>query len=139
MSLGFDIDPNLCTECLRCLAACSLVKLGQVRLSLARMAVKRQWPEVPEIHICRFDDCSGQPCIDSCPAQAISRSPNGLVLIDREACTGCRACLEACPFQAIWMEETQGSEIAYKCDYCGGSPACVSECVTAALAVKEGG
>ncbi len=137
MPLGFDIDEKLCTECLRCLGACSLRKLGRVQPPLARIDVRRQWPEIPEIRVCRFDDCPAQPCIESCPVGAISRDPQGLVLIDRDACTGCRACVEACPYGAIWMED-DGSEVAYKCDFCGGSPACVTECVTGALRQKGG-
>jgi carbon-monoxide dehydrogenase iron sulfur subunit len=137
MPLGFDIDENLCTECLRCLGACSLTKLGRVQPSLARIAVRRQWPEIPEIQVCRFDDCPARPCIDSCPVEAITRDQQGFVLIDRETCTGCRACVEACPYGAIWMEGG-GSEVAYKCDFCGGSPACVPECVTGALVQKGG-
>lgn len=133
MPLGFHIDAQSCTECERCLAACSLVKLGQVRLGSARIRIERQWPEVPGIRVCRFDDCQGQPCIGVCPVAAISRTGEGIVLIDREACTGCRACVAECPFQAIWMD---GEERAYKCDFCGGSPACVPECVTAALTEK---
>jgi Fe-S-cluster-containing dehydrogenase component len=69
--------------------------------------------------------------------QAISREADGLVAIDRDACTGCESCVEACPYGAIWMEEG-GSAVAYKCDFCGGSPACVPECVTGALALKGG-
>jgi Fe-S-cluster-containing dehydrogenase component len=135
MHLSFDIDENLCTECLRCVAACSLTKLGRVQLPLARIAVKSQWPELPEIGVCRFDDCPEQPCIASCPVEAITRDPKGYVLIDRDTCTGCRACVEACPYTAIWMAE---DEYAYKCDFCGGSPACVPECVTGALIQKGG-
>jgi Fe-S-cluster-containing dehydrogenase component len=59
----------------------------------------------------------------------------GIVLIDRETCTACGACVEACPFGAI-LQDADG--LAWKCDFCGGSPACVPECVTAALMAKEG-
>jgi Fe-S-cluster-containing dehydrogenase component len=69
--------------------------------------------------------------------EAITRDSKGLVLIDRDTCTGCRACVEACPFGAIWMQE-EGSDFAYKCDFCGGTPACVKECVTGALVQKGG-
>jgi Fe-S-cluster-containing dehydrogenase component len=57
------------------------------------------------------------------------------VLIDREACTGCGACLEACPFQAIRLD---ADERAFKCDFCGGRPVCVPECATFALRVGDG-
>jgi Fe-S-cluster-containing dehydrogenase component len=126
---AFAIDPEKCTECERCMAACALVKTGVVRLADARITIERRWPEVPGIHLCRFQDCEGQPCIAACPVEAIS-SREGYVLIDREACTGCGACVEECPYQAIRLD---GEQRAFKCDFCGGEPACVPECATAAL------
>ena len=39
------------------MSACALVKTGVVRLADARITVERRWPEVPGIHVCRFDDC----------------------------------------------------------------------------------
>jgi len=134
MEVGFRIDPEKCTECKRCMAACSLVKLRMIQLRLARIRVGTRWPETPSIDVCRFDDCEGQPCIASCPVEAILNE-DGFVLIDRKTCTGCGVCVEACPYAAIW-QDTKG--IAYKCDYCGGKPACVQECVTEALTIKGG-
>lgn len=134
MRPGFSLDPEKCTECERCMAACALVKLGQVQLHGARIEIKRKWPEVPDINVCRFDDCEGQPCITVCPVEAISNR-DGYVLIDRETCTGCGECVEECPYQAIWLDD---EERAYKCDFCGGRPACVPECVTLALCSKAG-
>jgi carbon-monoxide dehydrogenase iron sulfur subunit len=128
---AFGIDPKKCTECERCMAACALAKTGAVRLAEARIRIERRWPEVPGIHVCRLEDCEGQPCIAACPVEAIANR-DGYVLIDREACTGCGACVEACPYQAIRLDE---EERAFKCDFCGGQPACVPECVTGALAV----
>jgi Fe-S-cluster-containing dehydrogenase component len=135
---GFVIDPEKCTECERCMIACSLVKTGLVRLPDSRIAIERRWPETPALQVCRFGGCPGQPCIASCPAEAIA-CRDGYVLIDREACTGCGACLEACPFQAIRLDEELK---AFKCDFCAGEPACVPECATQALraagAAEEG-
>jgi carbon-monoxide dehydrogenase iron sulfur subunit len=136
---SFAIDPEKCTECERCMAACALSKVGAVRLADARIRIQRRWPEVPGIHVCRFSDCVGrdgqvQPCIAACPVQAIANR-DGYVLIDRDACTGCGACVEECPYQAIRLD---GEERAFKCDFCGGQPACVPECVTGALASRAG-
>ncbi len=126
---GLAIDAEKCTECERCMSACALVKTGLVRLADSRIVIERRWPETSAFQLCRFGDCPGQPCIGSCPVEAIANR-EGYVLIDREACTGCGACLEACPFRAIRLD---GEERAFKCDFCGGRPACVPECATLAL------
>ncbi|MBN1837700.1 MAG: 4Fe-4S dicluster domain-containing protein [Spirochaetales bacterium] len=133
MAIGFEIDPEKCTECERCMAACSLAKTGSVALRQSRIRILRRWPRTPGFEVCRFDDCPGQPCIEACPVEAITNR-GGIVWIDREACTGCGACTEACPFGAI-LQDAEG--LAWKCDFCGGAPACVVECVTGALTVKE--
>ena len=112
---------------------CSRVKTGAVRMQDARIRIIREWPNLPEIRVCRFDDCPDKPCIESCPIEAITMT-EGIVRIDRDACTGCRVCTEACPWDAIWMDE---DDLAFKCDFCGGDPACVKECVT--KAISKGG
>jgi Fe-S-cluster-containing dehydrogenase component len=132
MAIGFDIDPEKCTECERCMAACTLVKLGKIQPGQARIDIVKSWPGLPDINVCRFDGCEGQPCISVCPVEAIYNL-NGIVLINRETCTGCGACVDGCPYHAIWMDN---EEPAYKCDFCGGESACVPECVTEALRVK---
>lgn len=132
MPIGFGIDPQKCTECLRCAMACAVIQVGSVRPAASRIRIEKQWPELPGLRVCRFDDCDGQPCIASCPVEAIA-AREGIVRIDAQACTGCEACLEACPHGAIRLD---GEGIAFKCDFCGGEPACVAECVTAALTRK---
>ena len=98
----------------------------------SRIEIVPNWPEVPEIRVCRFEDCEGHPCIAACPVAAITES-EGMVLIDAEACIGCSACVRVCPYGAIRMDDG----VAWKCDLCGGDPACVKECVTEALKRRE--
>jgi Fe-S-cluster-containing hydrogenase component 2 len=129
MGTSFSFDFEKCTECKRCMLACSVEKIGLVRMADSRIAILRNWPELPEIQVCRFDDCDGRPCIAACPVDAISEK-DGLVLIDAETCTGCEACVDACPFHAIIMN----GEVAVKCDFCAGDPECVKACVTVAIA-----
>jgi Fe-S-cluster-containing dehydrogenase component len=129
--MGLVIDTGKCTECKRCMIACSLAKSGAVRMRSARIDIRPNWPEVPEIHVCRFEDCADQPCIESCPVAAIGRR-NGTVLIDIDTCIGCGACEAVCPYGAIRVE----NGVALKCDLCGGDPACVTECVTGAIQRK---
>ena len=131
MEYGFEIELSECTECRRCTAACALVQEGKVRFQSSRITVISAWPENPEIRVCRFDDCPDHPCIAACPVDAISEN-GGRVIIDEEECIGCEACVTECPFQAI----TFYNDKAWKCDFCGGDPACVKECVTEAIRKK---
>jgi len=128
MAVGFIFDFENCTECERCMIACSLAKTGKVLLAESRIRISRSWPKLPVISVCRFDSCENQPCIDVCPVSAISNE-DGIVRIDKDVCIGCEACVSACPYGAIGMKD----DIAFKCDFCGGDPACVKECVTGAL------
>jgi carbon-monoxide dehydrogenase iron sulfur subunit len=130
--MSFVVDVEKCTECRRCMIACSLAKSGAVRMASARIHIEPNWPEVPEIRVCRFEDCVGHPCIGVCPVAAISET-NGVVLIDASACIGCGACVAVCPYEAIRIEKG----VALKCDLCAGDPACVKECVTGALRDRE--
>jgi carbon-monoxide dehydrogenase iron sulfur subunit len=97
----------------------------------SRIDIHPNWPEMPEIGVCRFQDCAGHPCVAACPVSAISES-GGLVLIDADACIGCGACETVCPYGAIKLEDGK----ALKCDLCSGDPACVKECVTGAIRAK---
>lgn len=131
MTYGFHIVREQCTDCRRCMIACSLQKAGVVRLKDSRISITVSWPQASEITVCRFDDCAGHPCIAVCPVSAIDEN-NGLVVIDRNECTGCGACVDACPFSAIAFRDDK----AWKCDFCCGDPACVKECATKAIARK---
>ena len=76
-------------------------------------------------------------CAHFCPVGAISRSENGLVLIDEESCTGCKLCVYGCPYGAMFYNEVQ--RVAGKCDLCadrtghGLEPACVQHRIGGAL------
>lgn len=131
MLTGFEIDLKRCTECRRCMIACSIAQTERVDMKESRIFVDRAWPGDPVFRVCRFDDCEGHPCIESCPVDAI-RENGGTVVIDEEECIGCRACIDACPYDAI----TFIGKKAWKCDFCGGEPACVPECATQAIRKK---
>jgi carbon-monoxide dehydrogenase iron sulfur subunit len=88
--------------------------------------------------------CNPAPCINACLAGAIQRDfCTGFVIIDEEQCTGCKRCLNACPFNVIGFGFSQQSgnehETAVKCDECieivrgGADPACVKACKSGAL------
>ena len=83
--------------------------------------------------------CAKAPCAEACPVDAIARSDEGVVLIDADACIGCRDCVQACPFGAMQFDEPH--DTAVKCDLCierlaeKNQPACISVCPTACIAM----
>jgi Fe-S-cluster-containing dehydrogenase component len=86
--------------------------------------------------------CAKPPCVEACPvAGAISKLPNGIVVIDAELCVGCMACADACPFDAIATDATK--TVAGKCNLCMGrvekglKPSCVACCPSGAIQFGE--
>ncbi len=76
--------------------------------------------------------CSIPACKDACAANAISKRPDGIVMVDQEQCIGCKDCIDACPLGVMQFDEKK--LVAQKCDLClkrldaGLSPACVNAC-----------
>ena len=77
--------------------------------------------------------CPKASCMEACPTGALFRSDRGVVVVDAKKCDSCGDCVSACPYGMI---EQYASGIAYKCDLCGGAPACVAECHYGALVFK---
>jgi carbon-monoxide dehydrogenase iron sulfur subunit len=72
--------------------------------------------------------------LEACPEEAIYKNERGIVVVNAPKCTGCGDCVAACPYGMIEQYEFGK---AYKCDLCGGNPACVAECHFDALVFKE--
>lgn len=77
--------------------------------------------------------CDEPPCVPVCPVGATFKAPDGEVLVDGDACVGCGYCVQACPYDARFINaETRTAD---KCTFCahrvdaGLLPACVETCV----------
>jgi ferredoxin len=88
--------------------------------------------------------CDDAPCIPACPVEgALYKREDGLVIIDSVKCTGCQACVDACPYDVIYFNESLN--IAQKCTGCahlldGGEwkiPRCADSCPTEAIRFGE--
>jgi len=85
--------------------------------------------------------CQEPICRQVCPAAAITKRDDGIVLIDADKCIGCRYCEWACPYGAPQFDDAE--KVMTKCDFCadlldaGGNPACVDACVMRCLDFGE--
>lgn len=81
--------------------------------------------------------CDDPICAYFCPFNAISKRGDGVVVIDKKLCTGCKLCVYGCPYGAMFYNEIKG--ITGKCDLCtariesGIEPSCVQHCIGGAL------
>jgi tetrathionate reductase subunit B len=82
------------------------------------------------------NQCANPPCVQVCPVGATFQTEDGVVLVDKERCIGCRYCIQACPYGARYLDPR--TMTADKCTFCyhritkGLLPACVEVCPTQA-------
>ncbi|MDP6344060.1 MAG: 4Fe-4S dicluster domain-containing protein [Alphaproteobacteria bacterium] len=149
---GLLVDSNKCArDCTACIAACGEEHgLG----GTGRPASDAQWirklnlhdPETGKDHalpvMCQH--CAEPPCVDVCPTGASFKRADGIVLVDRHTCIGCRYCMMACPYKArSFIHEAltdqkpqapRGKGTVEGCSFCvhrvdaGKQPACVEAC-----------
>jgi anaerobic carbon-monoxide dehydrogenase iron sulfur subunit len=123
------VDTAKCIGCRTCEAVCSLVHFGEVNISKARIKVIRYDIEAFFNPVVCFQ-CEKPYCAAVCPSDAITKSADtGIVKISRDKCTGCKMCVNACPFGMVIMAD----DVAIKCDQCNGKPSCVEACQAKAL------
>lgn len=144
MLWGKLIDHDRCIGCHACSVACKVenqVPLGVFRTWVKQVEKGSDLSTRRHFGVLRCNQCDDAPCVGICPTQAMHRRPDGIVDFDPALCVGCKACILACPYDAIYIDPDQGT--AAKCNFCahrvevGLEPACVSACPTGALQVSD--
>ena len=153
----FVIDLSICNGCYTCQFVCKDEHAGNDWTPVAKPQpeVGQFWVKleekvrgtVPKVkvayrpHLCMH--CDDAPCMAACKvAGAKYKREDGLVIIDPVKCTGCRNCVDACPYKAIYFNEDLN--IAQKCTGCAHLldngyklPRCVEACPTDAMTFGE--
>jgi Fe-S-cluster-containing dehydrogenase component/formate-dependent nitrite reductase membrane component NrfD len=138
------IDHTRCIGCHACTTACKSENL--VPLSVTRTYVKHVdigvFPQARRAHqVTRCNQCAHAPCATACPTAAMFKRADGIVDFDKSICIGCKACMAACPYDAIFINPDDHS--AEKCNFCAHridmqlEPACVVVCPTQAILVGD--
>ncbi len=138
------IDHTRCIGCHACTTACKSENI--VPLSVTRTYVKHVdvgvFPQARRAHqVTRCNQCVHAPCVTACPTTAMFKRSDGIVDFDKSICIGCKACMAACPYDAIFINPEDHS--AEKCNFCAHridmqlEPACVVVCPTQAILVGD--
>lgn len=137
---GMLIDLRKCVGCQACSIACKAefdVPLGKTR-SWVEYVEKGAYPNVGRSFLPRLcNHCSDPQCVSVCPTGATyKREQDGIVVVDTGVCIGCKYCVQACPYDARFLNPVTG--FADKCDFCvhrvskGLVPSCVNTCPSGA-------
>jgi Fe-S-cluster-containing dehydrogenase component/formate-dependent nitrite reductase membrane component NrfD len=134
---GFAIDLRKCIGCHACTIACKAehdIPVG-VNRCWVKTVEKGSFPETRRFFfpvLC--NQCDDAPCVRICPTSALFRRRDGIVDLHGDSCIGCRACMEACPYDQLFIDPN--TRTAEKCNFCANRvenkllPACVSVCPT---------
>lgn len=149
---GLLIDANKCSaDCSACVSACSdengwtghgnpETDAQWIRKVTLKNTATGHETSMPVM--CQH--CEEPPCVDVCPTGASFKRVDGIVLVDKHTCIGCRYCMMACPYKArsfvhepVVNQKThapRGQGTVESCTLCvhrvdaGGTPACVEAC-----------
>jgi len=137
---GFAIDHRKCIGCHACTVACKTeheVPLGSFR-TWVKYVERGSFPNTRRFFtVLRCNHCTDAPCVPICPTVALFKRNDGIVDFDKDRCIGCKSCMQACPYDAIYIDPNTNT--AAKCNFCahrvevGLEPACVIVCPERAI------
>jgi len=140
MEYGFVIDNQRCIGCHACTVACKAehqVPLGSFR-TWVKNVEKGTYPDVRRhVAVLRCNHCVDAPCVNICPTRALFHRRDAIVDFDPAHCIGCKACMAACPYDALYVDPD--TQTAAKCNYCAHriefrmEPPCVTACPEQAI------
>ena len=142
--LGFLLDSDSCIGCHACTVACKAehdVPLG-VNRTWVKYIETGTFPDVArKFNVMRCNQCDDAPCMTICPTSALFRADNGVVDFQDDDCIGCKSCMNACPYDALYINPETNT--AHKCNMCnhrlevGLEPSCQIVCPTEAIKIGD--
>lgn len=142
MRYAIVVDLDRCTGCDTCITACKYensLPLGVRNTRVNVVGPTGTFPDIEQYWLpIACQQCENPGCIEACPTGASYRDEEtGVVLINEEACIGCRACMQGCPYGVRTLNPDSGT--VTKCSLCfqyhdepDWKPVCVADCCTGA-------
>jgi Fe-S-cluster-containing dehydrogenase component len=154
------IDLHKCVGCDACVTSCKQEHGTPPGITRSKVLRKEEgvYPNVVRTSLPMLCmQCANPPCVPVCPTGATYVDEDGIVMVNKDMCIGCRACVTACPYGARYtrsdaegyfgpvltpyeqvMQDNFPVGVVDKCDFCkstgrlerGEEPACVQSCIT---------
>ena len=143
---GMVIDLKRCYGCYACVMACKVKNHTPPGVFWARVlkGESGSYPNtVRQALPVLCNQCEEPSCQEVCPTGATMTLENGIVIVDKDKCMGCKYCMMACPYGARYSvekwesyfpdglplspyeefakrywEDHSGVGVATKCDFC---------------------
>ncbi len=140
--MGFYFNQTRCTGCYTCAVACKDwydIDAGPVNRMRIKSIERGEFPDLFAAYLASpCYHCANPPCLKACPDKAIlKRESDGIVVVDKEKCSGTgscpKRCLKACPWDAPQFGPKHDEKME-KCDFCltrldqGQQPVCMEAC-----------
>ena len=134
------VDLDRCIGCHGCEIACkneNNIALGEYWNKVVERGPFGEYPDVEMYFLPTMcQQCQDAPCVNVCPTGASYRDADGMVLVDKEKCIGCKYCMMACPYGVRSWSPSE--HVVEKCTLCGQltsvgeEPKCVAACCASA-------
>lgn len=121
MNYAMALDYQNCINCKACEVACK--EENNVQLGIHK---QRIWVGIVEgvifnkpyvnLYPSQCNHCINAPCVSVCPTHASYYEDGGIVQIDKQKCILCKGCMQACPYDARFVDDTIVS--VDKCTFC---------------------
>lgn len=152
---GKLVDSTICIGCKRCMSACK--RWNNLKVTRGEMLTDKETELSPEDFTVvnwrrdaknrdertylkwQCQHCIKPACVGACPVKAVTKLPNGPVVINEKKCIGCMYCYQSCPYKIPRFSFKK--RVARKCTLCydritikvGMKPSCVAACPVQAL------
>ncbi len=121
MNFAMALEYQNCIDCKACEVACKEENGVQLGADKQRIWVTQSEKSIfgqpfVALHPSQCNHCMDAPCVDVCPTGASHFVDGGLVMSDKNSCILCKGCMEACPYDARFVDDKYVA--VDKCTFC---------------------